>query len=212
MAKRRHYQKQKFKVKLKKNTVYSIFAFGVILSGILLGFSFAKTGPALTTINDYVKVYFGALSFFLPVFLVILGFFFLRLKIFLSKPNVSVGFFILLLSLLGLTKEGMVGGYLNQLIAEVLSGFGAFSVYLAGVFIGVIVLFDTSPDEVFQIISSILRFLPKLFPSRVLSFFQKKQIPALGSKEMVIKGMGDKDMNKDIKINSNPVPSTETRD
>ena len=203
MAKRRHYQKQKFKIKLKKNTVYSIFAFGVVLSGILLGSSFTKTGPTLTSINEYVKAYFGFLSFLLPIFLIILGFFFLRLKLFLSRPNVTVGFFILLLSLLGLTKEGMVGGYLNQLIAEVLSGFGAFAVYLAGVFVGIIVLFDTSPDEVFQIFSSVLHFIPKLFPSRILSFFQKKQIPALGSKEMVIRGMGDKDMNKDIKINSN---------
>ena len=116
-----------------------------------------------------------------------MGFFFLRLKMFLSKANVSVGFFILLLSLLGLTREGMVGGYLNQLIAEVLSGFGAFAVYLAGVFVGVIVLFDTSIDEVAQVASAILGFLPKLFPSRILSFFQKKQIPALGNREMVIK-------------------------
>ncbi len=204
MAKRRHYQKQKFKVKLKKNTVYSIFAFGVILSGILLGSSFAKTGPSLTTINDYINYYFGLLSFLLPLFLIILGFFFLRLKMFISKPNVSVGFFILFLSLLGLTREGMVGGYLNQLIAEVLSGFGAFAVYLAGVFVGLIVLFDTSIDEVMQILSAIVGFLPKLFPSKILSFFQKKQIPAMGNREMVIKGMGDKDLgNKEMKINSN---------
>ncbi len=201
MARRRHYQKQKFKIKLKKNTVYSIFAFGVILGGVLLGSSFAKTGPTLTTINEYIKAYFGFLSFLLPIFLIILGFFFLRLKLFLSRPNVVVGFFILLLSLLGLTQEGIVGVYLNQLIAEVLSGFGAFAVYLAGVFVGVIVLFDTSPDELFQILSAIVGFIPKLFPSRILAFFQKRQIPALGDKEMVIKGMGDKDAN--IKINSN---------
>ncbi|MBI3984414.1 MAG: DNA translocase FtsK [Candidatus Levybacteria bacterium] len=208
MAKRRHYQKQKFKIKLKKNTVYSIFAFGVILSGILLGSSFAKTGPALTTINDYIKAYFGFLSFLVPILLIILGFFFLRLKLFLSRPNVSVGFFILLLSLLGLTKEGMIGNYLNQLIAEVLNGFGAFAIYLAGVLIGIIVLFDTSLDEVFQVISAVLGFIPKLFPGRILAFFQKKQIPALGNKEMVIKGMED-NKNKDIKINSNVVKKDE---
>ncbi len=211
MAKsRRHYHKSKFKVKLKKNTVYSIFAFGVVLTGVLLGFSFTKSGPSLVVINDYMRAYFGVLAFLLPIFLIILGFFFLRLKMFISQPNVSIGFFILYLSLLGIGKAGGIGEYLNQLIAEVLGNFGAFAVYLVGVFIGLIVLFDTSMDELAEIFGAILNFLPKLFPSSVLGFFQKKPINKLGDSQMVIKGM-DKDLSKDIKINSNtPIKKEET--
>ncbi|OGH08068.1 MAG: hypothetical protein A2171_01175 [Candidatus Levybacteria bacterium RBG_13_35_9] len=192
MAKRRHYRKQKFKVKLKKNTVYSIFSFSIILLGVMLGFSFAKTGPSLTAINDYLLYYFGSISFLVPLLLVLLGFFFLRLKIFLSQPNVSIGAFIFYASLLGLTKEGTIGLYLNTIIADVVSGFGAFAIYLAGVLVGLIVLFDTSIDELAAALSAILGFLPKLFPNRFLSFFQKKDsIPAFNSKQMVIKGMQD---------------------
>ena len=191
MAKRRHYRKQKFKVKLKKNTVYSIFALSVILSGFCLGFSFAKTGPSLTAINDYLVYYFGGISFLVPLLLVILGFFFLRLKIFLSQPNVAIGAFIFYASLLGLTKEGSIGLYLNSVIAEVVSGFGAFAIYLAGVLVGLIVLFDTSIDELFAVVGSILGFFPKLFPGRFLTFFQKKDIPSFDNKQMVIKGMQD---------------------
>lgn len=203
MAKRRHYRKQKFKVKLKKNTVYSIFAFSIILLGVMLGFSFTKTGPSLTAINDYLVYYFGSISFFVPLLLVILGFFFLRLKIFLSQPNVSIGAFIFYASLLGLTKEGSIGFYLNSMIAEVVSGFGAFAIYLVGVLVGLIVLFDTSIDELFAALSAILNFLPKLFPNRFLSFFQKKDmsIPSFDNKQMVIKGMQD---NKNLPKNSPP--------
>ncbi len=206
MAKgRRHYRKNKFKVKLKKNTVYSIFAFGLILIGVLVGFSFAKSGPSLVLINDYIANYFGGLSFLFPLVLILFGFFFLRLKMYISSPNVTIGAVILYISLLGLVKAGVVGGYLNQLIAEVLGGFGAFSVYLVGVFIGLIVLFDTSMDQLFEAIGAIFGFLPKLFPARILSFFQKKPIPNIGQNEMVIKGM-DK-----MKINSNtPIKKEET--
>ncbi len=61
--------------------------------------------------------------------------------------------------------------------------------YLVGVFIGLIVLFDTSMDELAEIFGAILNFLPKLFPSSVLGFFQKKPINKLGESQMIIKGI-----------------------
>ena len=153
MAKRRHYSKNKFKVKLKKNTVYSIFAFLVILSGILLGLSFTRSGSSFSSLNDYLINYFGGLSILFPVLMIIFGFFFLRLKFFLSKPNVAIGFFIFFLSLLGMSKEGSMGGYLNNILADLISGLGAFFVYLAGIFVGLVVFFDTSVDEVVAILN-----------------------------------------------------------
>ena len=88
MAKRRHYSKNKFKVKLKKNTVYSIFAFFVILSGILLGLSFTRSGDSFVALNNYIVNYFGGVSLLFPIVLILFGFFFLRLKIFLSSQVV----------------------------------------------------------------------------------------------------------------------------
>ncbi len=203
MAKRRHYSKHKFKIKLKKNTVYSIFAFFVILSGILLGLSFTRSGNSFISLNDYLVGYFGVVAFLFPIVLVILGFFFLRLKMFLSKPNVLIGFIIFFLSLLGLTHEGSLGIYLNNLLAEVISGLGAFFVYLAGIFVGLVVLFDTSVDEVVAIIGSVFSVFQKILPGNALNFFKKKQT-ALDDKQMVIKGMTDKTSLpvKDMKINT----------
>lgn len=206
MAKRRHYHKSKFKIKLKKSTIYSIFAFGLILAAVLFGFSFAKTGPSLVLINGYLARYFGSFDFLFPLILVLFGFFFLRLKIYISKPNVAIGALIFYLSLLGVGAQGVIGSYLNSLIADVLSGFGAFVIYLVGVFIGLIVLFDTSIDEIFTLISTIFSFLQKLFPSRLLSFFQKKP-DALSNDKMVIKGMGSD--AKDIKITNNQAKKDE---
>ena len=79
MPKRRHYRKQKFKIKLKKTTIYSIFAFGIMLSAILFGASFTKNGPSLVLINDYLTYYLGRFSLLFPLVLLVLGFFFLKL-------------------------------------------------------------------------------------------------------------------------------------
>lgn len=198
--KRRHYNKQKFKVKLKKTTIYSIFAFGIILSAILLGASFTKNGPSLTLINDYAKHYLGTFSFLLPIILLILGFFFLRLKFFLSKPNVIVGALIFYFSILGLSKSGIVGFYLYSLIAEVLGGLVAFSLYAFGALVGLIVFLDTSVDELLHAAGFVLSIIQKLVPGQILSYFQKKEIPAMSDKQMIIKGM---DQPKEMKINSN---------
>lgn len=203
MAKRRrHYSRQKFKIKLKKNTVYSIFAFLVILSGLLFALSFTRSSPSFNSINDYLVSYFGALGILFPVVLILLGFFFLKLKFVLSKPNVIVGFLIFFLCLLGLSREGSLGTYLNSLIAEIISPLGAFFVYVAGVFVGLVVLFDTSVDELFALLATIGNLIQKLVPGNLLSFFHKKP-NVLEDKQMVIKGMTDRQLsNKDMKINT----------
>ena len=202
MPKRRHYRKQKFKIKLKKTTIYSIFAFGIMLSAILFGASFTKNGPSLVLINDYLTYYLGRFSLLFPLVLLVLGFFFLKLKFFLSKPNVAVGALIFYLSLLGASKSGFVGITLNSLIADVLGGFITFAIYAFGIVVGLIVFFDTSIDEIVQIISSVFSLIQKLVPGNLLSFFKKKEIPALSDKQMIIKGMDDRS-SKDMKINSN---------
>ena len=205
MAKRRQYRKQKFKVKLKKNTVYSIFAFLIILCGILFALSFSRSGSSFIGLNDYLTGYFGGLSMFFPLFLILLGFFFLRLKNFISKPNLIIGFSIFYVCLLGISKQGNLGMYLHNFLAGTLTGFGAFFVYLAGIFIGLVVLFDKSVDEVVAMVGSFFSIFSKIMPSKFVDFFKKKP-SGLEQNQMVIKGMTDKNMStKEMKIN-NPAP------
>jgi S-DNA-T family DNA segregation ATPase FtsK/SpoIIIE len=211
MARRKHYSKHKFKVKLKKNTVYSIFAFLVILSGLLFGLSFTRSGDSFVTLNDYLLRYFGFIAILFPVLLVIIGFFFLKLKMFISKPNVTIGALIFFICLLGLVSGGTIGLKLHDLLANILTGIGAFFVYLAGIFVGLIVFFDTSVDELAGILGSVLDIFQKLVPGKALNFFKKKP-SALAANKMVIKGMPEKDMPaRDVKINT-PAPVTSKKD
>lgn len=204
MARRKHYKKHKFKLKLKKDTVYSIFAFGLILGGLLLLLSFSKSGESFTVVNDLLVRYFGLFSLLFPIVLILLGFFFLKLKMFISRPNVAVGFLLFFVSIIGLFKGGSFGSYIYQVLANILNGPGANLVYIAGMLIGLFVFFDTSADEVFAILGAIKDFVRKLVPSKLIGFFKTKKSPDFSNKQMTIKGM-EKD-GKDIKIIS-PAPT-----
>lgn len=208
MARRKHYRKHKFKLKLKKETIYTIFAFSLILLGILLVLSFTKSGSSFILLNDYLKRYFGLFSLLFPVLLVLLGFFFLRLKIFLSRPNVAVGFLLFFASSLGLFKSGVVGQNLYIILADTLSGLGAHLVYIAGILIGLFVFFDTSVDELFHILENIANTVKRFVPGKFISFFKVKKSTNFNNKGMTIKGM-EKEFstglsNKDFKISSPP--------
>lgn len=177
--------RQRFKLKLKKDTIYSIFSFGLILTGLLLLLSYSRGGSTFTKLNDLLDRYFGILSILFPFSLLFLGFLFLRLKLFISRPNVAIGFLIFFASASGLTRSGTVGLFLFQFLSDVLSSFGAYLVYTIGILIGVIVFFDTSVDEIISSLSFIKNNISRLFPTTLL----KTNKGPIVKKQMTIKGM-----------------------
>ena len=207
MPRRKHYRKHKFKLKLKKDTVYSIFAFGLLLSGLLFLLSFSKSGDSLTLVNDELTKYFGILSILFPVLIILFGFLFLRLKMFLSKPNVAIGFLLFFVSSIALFRTGNIGVQLYLLLADILSGLGANLVFVAGILIGLVVFFDTSVDELFELLQNIGATIKRFVPSKLISFFKNKKSPEFATnKQMKIKGM-DKEFpsaNKEVSINVPP--------
>lgn len=205
MARRKHYKKRKLKLKLKKSTVYSIFSFGLILLGLIFLLSFTKSQSSFILVNNTLEKFFGTVSFLFPLLLILMGFLFLRLRFFLSRANVSIGFFLFFVSVSALLKGGLLGIYLFRMLADPLSDLGANLVYAAGIFIGLIVLFDTSIDELFEFITFIFNNVSRLFPKKLFTYFKTKNIPNLKDRQMTIKG-GYKDFtsssDKDIALKS----------
>ncbi|MCL4387357.1 DNA translocase FtsK [Patescibacteria group bacterium] len=189
MAKRRSYRKRhpKLRLKLKKETIYSIFSFGLILAGIIFLLSFTKSGNTFIEINSLLETYFGIGSYLFPILLILIGFLLLRLKFFLSKANVSAGFLLIFLSFSAFTRSGFFGQYLFQLVADVITNIGAYLLYLFGILVGFIVFLDTSVDQVVDFITYIGHLFKKLVPSFVVNYFKKQ--PGLKDKELTIKGI-----------------------
>ncbi len=179
----------KFKIKLKTKTIYTIFALGQIVAGLLLLLSFSNSGDTFIYINTFIRQYFGPFSFFLGFVLILFGFLFFKTKFALSRPNVAIGFLILYGSAVVLFRSGYIGQLMFGNISDVITPIGTLVVFLAGIFIGLVVLFDTSVDEILKGLSAFKKTGGKVVPT---SFLKKQKDPLL-NKQMTIK---DSSFNK----------------
>lgn len=188
MARRRFYRKRRFRLKLRKETIYTIFSLGLILAGALLLLSFSRSGPSFILIQNFLEKYFGVTSWFFPIVLILFGFLFSKLRIFLSRPNVAIGFFLVFVCLTALAKSGTVGVSLFSFLSEMLTGLGSKVVYIVGLFVGVIVLLDTSIDEIFASLTLLYRNAYRFFPKQLLSIFKTKKPPKVFEKPLDLSG------------------------
>lgn len=190
MPRKRGYRKKGFKLKLKKDTVYAIFALGFLAGSILLLLSFFTDQSSFIVVNGLLDRYFGGLSILFPVLLFFIGMLFLQLKLFVSRLNVSIGFGLFFISVAALSKTGILGKGLFYTLSDLLTSMGADVVFVAGIIVGIIVFFDTSIDELFSALGFLMANANRLFPSFLTSIFKTKRtlIPALGMKQMTIKG------------------------
>ncbi len=175
--KRRSYRK-KIKFKLKKETIYNISSIVLLGLAFVLGWSFFSTNQYLLKINTKALEYFGWGTIFLPVLLLILSLGPSKLRPKWLNFNIYIGFALVWLALMGLTKSGLVGVTVWDNIEVFLSGLGAFIILTGGLLIGLIVLFNTSLEDVVSKIVSVLKIFSDLFGGlkKALSFKKEKAI------------------------------------
>lgn len=193
MPRRRSYRRRVFKFKPRKETVYSIFALGLLACGTLFLLSFFQHEGSFVLVNSVLTEYFGRLAIGFAIALMLAGFLFLRLRLFVSRPHVAIGYFLTFISFVGLVQSGVVGTGLFQILEEMLTAAGARVVFIAGVFVGVIVLFDTSVDEMAGVVLFVFGNIHRLFPKQLLSLFKTRKTLFTHGKHMAIKG-GQKDI------------------
>lgn len=163
-------RKKGLKFKLKKNTVYTLFALGFFFVTVLLVLSFTRNGDSFVVLNTVLDNRFGWTAVFFPFVFFFFGFLFLNLKKFyLSRPNVAVGYLLFFVSLVGLTKAGTFGEGTFRILEEILTTPGSDLVFIAGLVVSIIVFFDTSIDEVFQALSAIGGAFSRLVPKSLFS-------------------------------------------
>lgn len=194
MSKRRGGGRRKpFKLKLKKKTIYTIFGVGFLLAGAFLLLSFTQGNDATIIVHAILREKFGSLAIFSPFIFIFLGFLFLHLKFYLSRLNVTIGYTLLFVSLLGITRSGAVGNQLFAILNEILTTAGADIVFIGGLLVGVIVFFDTSIDEVMQALGAIGATFKRLVPTNLFASRGVKTGGVDRNKQMTIKGGGHKE-------------------
>jgi S-DNA-T family DNA segregation ATPase FtsK/SpoIIIE len=182
-------RRKAFKLKLKKKTIYTIFGIGFLLGGIFFFFSLLRGGESTAGINLILREKFGPVSILFPFVLMFFGFLFLNLKIYISRINVTIGYLLLFISLLGLTKGGSVGGGMFTILEEILTRPGADVVLIGGLLVGSIVFFDTSIDEIIQFFGMLFQNIHRLIPTGLFSGQAKGEKAVIDrNKPMIIKG------------------------
>src|SRR3989304_230834 len=159
MSKRRRKTKSKkaFKLKLKPATIYSIVQVTFyILAGLIL-VSFTRNGLILLKLNDFLIYLFSWSAVFVPFIFITFGLMVSRLRIPISQPNVVVGALLFFISVMFLTQAGFIGSRGWNGISNLITDAGAFIVLIGTSFVGLVILFNTSVDQVYLFLLDAVR-------------------------------------------------------
>jgi DNA segregation ATPase FtsK/SpoIIIE, S-DNA-T family len=188
MARKRGRRSKPFKLNLKKDTTNSILAIIIVAIGGLLAISFSRQGPVLSSIYDLGSRLLGWTYILTPFIFVSGGLLLTKVKWPIATPQVFVGSLVTLVSFSGLSKSGQVGQQLFLSIGALITSPGAYLFYLAGVFIGIIVLFETSIEDISVGLGTLSKQLKKIL-SKAKSIKPKKPSFSIGSSKFKVKGL-----------------------
>lgn len=164
MAKRKGRRKQPFKLKLKREILYSTVSVIFGLFALIVLLSFTRQGPFLTNAFVVLTGAFGWTAAFLPFLFVIIALVMTGLKWSLAEPTLLLGGLLTSLGLMGLTQAGSIGLAAYESLSLMLTTIGASLTYLAVTAVGYMLLTNTPLDE-FLLFAA--RVLARLKPSRV---------------------------------------------
>lgn len=188
MSAKKSRRKKPLKFKLKKKTVYTLFSLGFFLVGTLFFVASIHQSDSTQVLSNWLTDKFGGLGILASLALFFLGFLSLRMKMYLSQVNVTVGYLVIFLSLLGLTRSGVWGSQIFSILQEIITKPGADIVFIGGLLVGTIVFFDTSIDEILEMFGSIGETFNKLIPRKLFSAFKSEKPLFTKSKPLTIKG------------------------
>lgn len=183
---RRGRTRKSFNLKLKKGTTYSIVQVVFFSLAALVILSFIRKGLALIYLNDFLLSYFSWTTIFLPFIFLSFGFLVSKFKNPLSQPNVLIGISVFFVSTTILFKAGIVGLSSWEAIAGGITSLGAFIVLFGTAVVGLVILFNTSLDQVLGIVKQALVALrgyilgEKAINPKMQAIMPKKELKILG--------------------------------
>lgn len=175
---KKYFKKSRFKISLKKRTVFSISAVVFLLLSILTFISFFSQNIGSNFLQNKINLFFGWGSFLVPPILGLIGLLFLPI-VNLPFVNTAVLFGLLLFSIsfLGFIHlillnpftaktqaflgegGGLIGYYTGIFLSQSFSKIGAIVIFSTGVVVSLLFIFNTSLDELMLFLMRIAKFL-----------------------------------------------------
>src|SRR4030042_3598807 len=184
MGRKKGRRRAPFKLKLKKETLYSIASFLLISLGALIIISFSRQGSILSRVNGLITTQFGWTSLILPFIIMSGGLMLTQLKLKLTKPNVFLGSILFFISAMALTSAGRIGSEVWMNISALISKPGAVVLLFGSAFIGFMIFTETPFDEILLSLMKLIRKTPKFTKSkRKTDFIPQTEIRIRGMEE-----------------------------
>lgn len=153
---------------LKKQTVFSIISILFLLSALILIFSFLQKGVFLAKVNQQLVLSLGGAAVLLPFWLLSVGLYLSKFNTPFKQLHVILGSFLAVLSLSGLAQTGKVGEIIWQELRFLVTSFGAFLLLFFSFLISLVILFNTSLDQLVKFLADILTSIRSKFFSTPL--------------------------------------------
>lgn len=207
MGRKRGRRRAPFKLKLKKDTLYSIASVCLVVIGGIIIVSFSAQGTLLKAINETFKNSFGFATLVIPFLFISAGLMLTQLKWKIAKPNVFLGAVLTFLSVLGLGQAGNVGREVFLNLASLAHPIGAGLILVGVGFIGFMILTETPLDEIMLGIAAGFKKITSSF-SKVKRSTKKPDFITKAPKEITIKG-ADKPASKPAPSAGKKTPTDE---
>jgi DNA segregation ATPase FtsK/SpoIIIE, S-DNA-T family len=165
MARRRGRRKKPFKIKLKKEIIYSVVSVIFLLLGLITLLSFTRQGVFLERVYIILSLAFGWTALMLPFLLTSLALLMTQLKWALTSPSLFLGGLLIFAGSLGLTQAGTLGYEAYASLAFLLTGFGSGAVYFGVILIGLMIMTNTPLEEFLLFIADAFARLRNSFSS-----------------------------------------------
>jgi S-DNA-T family DNA segregation ATPase FtsK/SpoIIIE len=148
-------------LKLKPDTVKSIFFIFFLILAILSVFSFLQQGTIATDVNLLLTKYFGWGAVMVPFLFLLISFLFTKVKSALREANVFFGFCIMFFALLGLFKQGFLGVFFREQFLALFSEVPTFIIFFFALIVGFVVLFDTNVAQIFKFFAHLFQMIKR---------------------------------------------------
>lgn len=154
---------RKLRIKLKRESLFSIAYIILFSLAFIIALSFTRKGVVLYNLNLLLLGYFGWGTIFLVFFFLLSGLMLTKFKAPWNEASVLSGGALMAVSLMGISKAGLSGKEIFDQIAYLLTPLGTYVILAACSAIGFVVFFNTSFDQFFLGVYNFLRFLKEKF-------------------------------------------------
>lgn len=179
-------KKRWWKPRIKSESTQSILALILLLVAALTTLSYVAQAAQLSNLlQNLLNHLFGLGAIFVPLLFLLAGLSLTKLRWEIAKPRIFWGSCLLVLSTLGLAgvidgeSVGLLGQTLAKITERLISPFGAGFLFFTGFIIALLIIFNTSLDELLLWATDVLkpagRFAQKHLFQRTLTWWETRR-------------------------------------